>query len=71
MANATNKTGEKDAKFGRFLSGVERVGNKLPDTVVIFIVLDLAILLVSGWAGFSIGRRSIRARARRWRSSIF
>ncbi len=50
MANATNKTGEKDAKFGRFLSGVERVGNKLPDTVVIFIVLDLAILLVS-WLG--------------------
>lgn len=33
--------------FERFLDGVERVGNKLPDPIVLFLVLILAIVLIS------------------------
>jgi aminobenzoyl-glutamate transport protein len=45
---------KKESGFSRFLHGVEVVGNKLPDTVIIFVVLDVAVVLLS-WIGSLLG----------------
>lgn len=33
--------------FYRFLDGVERVGNKLPDPFILFIILSLIVIAIS------------------------
>ena len=47
---------EKRSLFGRFLNGVERVGNRLPHPITLFAVFTLAIILISAlcaWLGVS------------------
>lgn len=40
-------TAEKQSLFMRFLNGVERVGNKLPDPVTIFFILWFVVIAIS------------------------
>jgi len=54
VAETANSMQKKESGFGRFLHGVEVVGNKLPDTVIIFIVLDIVVVLIS-WMGSLFG----------------
>ena len=47
---------EKRSLFGRFLNGVERVGNRLPHPITLFAIFTLAIILISAlcaWLGVS------------------
>ncbi|GAB3057234.1 AbgT family transporter [Salinicoccus sesuvii] len=44
---------EKTGMFNRFLNVIERLGNKLPDPIVLFIILMLAILVASFFAGMA------------------
>jgi aminobenzoyl-glutamate transport protein len=54
MSNTASVIPKKERGFGRFLHGVEVVGNKLPDVVIIFVVLDLLVILLS-WIGAIFG----------------
>ena len=54
MDNATGAIKKRESGFSRFLHGVEVVGNKLPDVVIIFIVLDVLVVLLS-WIGSLLG----------------
>lgn len=45
MKNA--KTKEKKSLFNRFLDWVERVGNKMPHPVTIFLILCIAVIIIS------------------------
>ena len=54
MGETARALQKKESGFGRFLHGVEVVGNKLPDTVIIFIVLDIVVVLFS-WVGSLFG----------------
>lgn len=38
---------QKNSFFNRFLNGIEVVGNKLPDPVMIFLILCIAIMIIS------------------------
>lgn len=44
---------EKSGLFNRFLNVVERLGNKLPDPIVLFIILMITILVASFFAGMA------------------
>ena len=37
----------KKSLFGRFLSGVETVGNKIPDPMLLFVYLSIGTILLS------------------------
>lgn len=53
----SEKSLKKKGKFEKFLDGVERVGNKLPDPVIIFAVLTAAVTvfsLIGALAGWSV-----------------
>ena len=60
MGNKVEESGKvlkKKSKFEKFLDGVERVGNKLPDPVIIFAVLTAAVTvfsLIGTLAGWSV-----------------
>ena len=47
MGNAVNTDKRKSSGFNRFLNGVEVVGNKIPDPIILFVVLTLAIVVLS------------------------
>ncbi|MFC3418978.1 AbgT family transporter [Salinicoccus hispanicus] len=47
------QTKEKSGLFNRFLNVIERLGNKLPDPIVLFIILMIAILIASFFAGMA------------------
>ena len=42
---------QKRGLFERFLGGVERVGNKIPDAMLLFIYLSVAVVIISGICG--------------------
>ena len=44
----TTKQVNKKTLFGRFLNGVENVGNRLPHPITMFALLALGIVLISG-----------------------
>lgn len=49
----TNSVEMKDnGKFSKFLSLVERIGNKLPDPFILFFYLTLALMIVSAILNF-------------------
>ena len=51
-----NTTVKKKSAFMRFLDGVERVGNKMPEPMTLFLVLAIAVLIIAhigsifGWS---------------------
>ena len=47
MGNAKTKKNEKQGLLMRFLNVVERIGNKLPDPVTIFVILWFVVLVLS------------------------
>ncbi|WP_010532074.1 AbgT family transporter [Lentibacillus jeotgali] len=47
MANKQKQ--DKNAGFHRFLNGIERVGNKLPDPFMLFVLLALLVIFISGF----------------------
>lgn len=46
MVKAATK--KKTSFFDRMLSGIERVGNKLPDPVTLFVILAFSVVVISG-----------------------
>ena len=58
MGNAANTEKGKSSGFNRFLNGVEVVGNKIPDPIILFVVLTLAIVVLS-WIGSIAGWSAI------------
>lgn len=58
MGNAVNTEKKKSSGFNRFLNGVEVVGNKIPDPIILFVVLILAIVVLS-WVGSLAGWSAI------------
>lgn len=44
-------TQKKKTLSERFLSGVERIGNKLPDPITIFVILSVAVIVLSAICG--------------------
>jgi len=65
MGNKTNVEKKKSSLFNRFLSAVEIAGNKLPDPVIIFMVLTAAVTVFSlignllGWSVIHPGDGSV------------
>ena len=43
---------KKHSMLDRFLSAIERVGNKLPDPITLFIILAAAVVVLSGICGY-------------------
>jgi aminobenzoyl-glutamate transport protein len=48
MGTRTSKAPTR-GRLARVLDGVERVGNKLPDPALLFVVLLVAVALLSAW----------------------
>ena len=55
MISSKSKTVKKDSLFTRMLNAVEKVGNKLPDPVSIFLVLCLVVI----GASYIIGTQGV------------
>ena len=55
-----NTTVKKKSAFMRFLGGVERVGNKMPEPMTLFLVLAIAVLIIAhigsifGWSATGV-----------------
>ena len=47
MAKDTNNSAPKKSGLDRFLDGIERVGNKLPDPVTLFLWLAIIVVIIS------------------------
>ncbi|MPM09518.1 p-aminobenzoyl-glutamate transport protein [bioreactor metagenome] len=55
MSNSTTLTNrEKKGAFNHFLNGIEKVGNKLPDPVILFMIFCVIVVCLS-WIGAKLG----------------
>ncbi len=52
--NTKVSTQEKKGAFNRFLNGIEKAGNKLPDPVILFMIF-CAVVMVLSWIGSKLG----------------
>jgi aminobenzoyl-glutamate transport protein len=47
MLNTAKQKFKRSGLFAKFLNGIERVGNKMPHPVTIFVILSLAVIIIS------------------------